>query len=224
MIENWRKSWNQGEFPFYFCQLANFEDKSDLPGDSAWAELRDAQNSALTLPSTGRAVLIDVGEASDIHPRNKKDVGERLAEIALRNDYGVDVKFEAPSFLDAQFEEGYAVVRFKLHGDNLITKKLADSYSLRTVSGETAKLTRNSPNSEVEGFAICGADRKWFWADARIKDDSVVVSSPHVPQPVAVRYGWQNNPTCNLYGASGLPVSPFRTDDFPFITVKETYR
>lgn len=218
MITDWRTKWQQGDIPFYFCQLANYMDKTDAPGDSAWAELRDAQSATLSLPNTGRAVLIDVGEAKDIHPRNKKDVGERLAKIAFAKDYGKAIPYSGPVFESAKVEDGKIRVKFTHTDGGLVAKPLPATYDLTTAAQQTAPLTRNSPNSEVEGFAICGADRKWVWADAKIDGDSIIVSSDKVAAPVAVRYAWANNPTCNLSNGAGLPASPFRTDDFPLST------
>ena len=223
LITDWRSHWKQGDFPFYFCQLANYLPKKDLPGDSAWAELRDAQSQTLSLPETGQAVLIDIGEEKDIHPRNKKDVGERLALIALANDYGKEIPFSGPVFKSARIAGGKILLTFTSTAGRLVAKTLPATSDLRTVAHETAPLVRNSPGSELEGFALCGEDRKWVWADAKIDGDSVVVWSDQVPAPIAVRYAWSDNPTANLYNAAGLPASPFRTDDFPATTRDAKY-
>lgn len=222
MISDWRKLWNQGDFPFYFCQLAAYQPKKPAPGDSAWAELRDAQSSALKLPNTGQAILLDIGESADIHPANKKDVGERLAKIALARDYGKSIPYSGPVFDSAKVEGSSIRVKFT-NAEGLTAKPLPATYDVKTSSKETAPLQRNSPQSEVEGFAICGADKKWAWADAKIDGDSVIVSSAQVTTPVAVRYAWADHPTCNLTNASGLPASPFRTDDFPASTLSQKY-
>lgn len=220
LITDWRAQWKKADLPFYFCQLANFQPKTVAPRESAWAELRDAQSSALKLPHTGQAVLIDIGEAGDIHPRNKKDVGERLARIALAHDYGQDIPASGPIFASTAVEENRIRVEFTDIAKGLVAAPVPPTQILRTATGETAPLVRNSPQSELEGFAICGADQKWVWADAKIDGDSVLVWSDKVPAPVAVRYAWANNPTCNLVNSAGLPTSPFRSDDFPASTLK----
>jgi len=224
MINDWRAQWKQGDFPFYFCQLANF-DKNKLPelADSPWAELREAQSLALKLPNTGMAVLIDLGESGDIHPRNKKPVGERLAKIAFANQYGKKVPFSGPVFESMKIEGNKARLAFSHIEGGLVAKALPATVNVKTKTGETAPLVRKSPNSELEGFAICGADNKWVWADARIDGDSVVLWSDKVSEPVAVRYAWADNPVCNLSNKAGFPASPFRTDDLPAVTRDVVY-
>jgi sialate O-acetylesterase len=223
LITDWRKRWNEGDFPFYICQLANFMAKKAEPGDSAWAELRDAQSSALSLPNTGRAVLIDLGEAGDIHPRHKREVGERLAKIALARDYKIAEPYSGPAIEGSAVEGGKIRVKFGHTDGGLVAAALPATYIVKSVTGETAPLVRNSPNSEVEGFAICGADHNWVWAEAKIDGNSVVVWSDKVAAPVAVRYAWADNPTCNLANGAGLPAAPFRTDDFPAVTQGQKY-
>lgn len=203
MIEHWRKEWQQGDFPFYWVQLADFKDYQAEPGDSDWAELREAQTLTMKkLPHTGQCVITDLGEANDIHPKNKRDVAERLARWALVNDYGQKLVYRSPELKDAKFDGGKALLTFDYAPNGL-----------RTVDVDDAK-----------GFAICGDDHKWVWAKASIIGGSkkgtnqIEVSSPDVPKPVAVRYAWADNPVCNVYSAEGLPVTPFRTDDFPMIT------
>jgi len=223
MITDWRKQWNQGDFPFYFCQLANYMAKKPDPGESGWAELREAQSLTLKLPNTGQAVLIDIGESGDIHPRNKKDVGERLALIALAKDYKKSQPYSGPVYDSLKIADGKAVLTFKHAEGGLVAKPLSETYDVKSQTKETAPLVRNSPGSQLEGFAICGEDKKWVWADAKIQGNTVVVSSDKVAAPVAVRYGWTENPTCNLYNSAGLPASPFRTDDFPPVTLNGKY-
>jgi sialate O-acetylesterase len=223
LIQDWRARWNQPDLPFYFCQLASMGGKSAQPGDTNWAELREAQSLTLALPHTGQAVLIDVGEANDIHPRNKQDVGARLAALALAQTYGKSVPFSGPVYKSMKIDGGKIALSFQHVGRGLAARPLPPSYDVNSSTGETAPLVRNTPASELEGFAICGADRKWVWADAKIAGDQVVVSSSHVSAPVAVRYGWAMNPTCNLTNDSGLPASPFRTDDFPLTSQTATY-
>jgi len=197
LINDWRTHWNQGDFPFFFVQLANFQSRMPEPVDDTWAELREAQSMTLALPNTGMAVIIDIGETNDIHPRNKQDVGKRLALNALHSVYGHNVVFSGPMYKSMAIEKDTIRLTFNhVHG------------SLTTP--ENAKLT---------GFAIAGEDKKFVWADARIDGETVVVSSAEVPQPVAVRYAWAANPECNLYNTHGLPASPFRTDSWPGITM-----
>jgi sialate O-acetylesterase len=222
-IEDLRAKWGRPELPFYFCQLANYMPKRDRPMESAWAELRESQARALALPATAQAVLIDLGEAADIHPRDKVDVGGRLARIALARQYGrIGIVWAGPSFENVAVEGEKMRVTFKEVAGGLVAKPLPARYPVSTLLHQDAPLVRNSPGSEVEGFAICGADRKWVWADAKIEGASVLVWSAQVPAPVAVRYAWADNPTCNLYNSAGLPASPFRTDDFQVST--EPYR
>ncbi len=197
MIRSWWQAWGRSDFPFLFVQLANFLKVKEEPGESEWAELREAQSMTLTLPNTGMAVIIDIGEANDIHPKNKQDVGERLALWALARTYFKDVVYSGPlySFMNVRGSE--IVLHFEHVAGGLVAK-----------GGEPLK-----------GFAIAGADRKFVWAEARIEGETVVVRSDQVAEPVAVRYAWADNPVCNLYNASGLPASPFRTDGWPGITV-----
>lgn len=223
LISDWRKQWNQGDFPFYFCQLPIYRPKASMPGESGWAELREAQSMALKLPNTGQAVTIDVGETGNLHPRNKKDVGERLALIALAKDYGKAIPFSGPVYDSMKVESGKAILSFQHADGGLTAKPLPQTDVVSSLTNETATLVRNSPNSQLEGFAICGADRKWVWSDAKIDGNNVIVWSDKVPSPMAVRYAWADNPTCNLTNGSGLPASPFRTDDFPPVTLKGRY-
>lgn len=215
LINDWRTRWGQPEMPFYFCQLANYMAKKAAPEDSRWAELREAQSMALKLPHTGQAVLIDIGESEAIHPLNKKDAGERLAKIALANDYGRQASASGPLFQKADIESGKIRVKFSHTDGGLVARPLSPTYNVSLIAKQTAPLVRNSPESEVEGFAICGKDGKWVWAQAKIEGDDVIVWSEQIPEPTAVRYAWADNPTANLYNKAGLPASPFRTDSFP---------
>lgn len=223
LIEDWRAQWGGKDFPFYFCQLANYTAKASQPAENAWAELREAQAMTLSLPATGQAVLIDIGEADDIHPRNKRDAGERLASIALANTYGKDIPFSGPVYDSMTVEGGKARIRFRHAEGGLVAKPLPAEHVLKSMADKRAPLVRNSPNSELEGFAICGEDRQWVWADAKIEGDTVVVESAQIARPVAVRYAWAGNPTCNLFNGAGFPASPFRTDDFPLRTLDKKY-
>lgn len=224
MIRDWREKWGQGDLPFYFCQLASYRKPVDVPGNSTWAELRESQEKALALPNTGRVVLIDAGEEADIHPRNKWLVGERLAAIVLAETYGLDVPFESPVFDSYQVEGSQIRIHFRHAGGGLMAKPLPEQYQPKSVDPRTVPLVRNSPDSELEGFAICGEDGQFHWADARIEGSSVVVSSPEVPKPVAVRYAWSDHPLVNLYNAEGFPAASFRTDDFRLYTEGKRYR
>lgn len=198
MITSWRILWGQGDFPFYFVQLANYQKTKADPVDDNWAELREAQTMTLLLPKTGMAVTIDIGDEKTIHPLNKKEVGERLARWALAKDYGRDVVFSGPVYKSMKADGGKIILTF-------------DHIDGGLAAGNGAPLKQ---------FAIAGADKNFVWADAEIAGDTVVVKSPQVQDPVAVRYAWQMNPQgCNLYNKAGLPASPFRTDSWPGITV-----
>lgn len=219
LIKDWRQQWQQGDFPFLYCQLANYGPKTDQPGESDWAELREAQTRTLAVPNTGMAVLIDTGESEDVHPQTKQIAGERLATIALAKTYGRDVVHCGPMYTSMKIEGSAIRLSFDHLGGGLVAKPLPAIYDVIRKSGKTAPLVRNSPHSQLEGFAICGADRKWAWADAKIDGDTVLVFAKEVPAPVAARYAWSDNPTCNLYNAANLPATPFRTDDRP-LTIK----
>ncbi len=195
MIRNWRSAWGEPSFPFYFVQLANWRALKPEPTESDWAELREAQTMTLREPDTGMAVIIDIGDEKDIHPRNKTDVGNRLAAWALANTYQQKVVPSGPLYDSATFDSDKVRIKFKY------------SEGLKTADGGPAK-----------GFAIAGEDHKFFWADARIDGNTIVLSSKDVPKPVAARYGWADNPTANLYNGANLPASPFRTDEWPGIT------
>ena len=194
MIGTWREHWGQGDFPFFWVQLADFHKERDLPADSGWARLREAQTATLSLPNTGQAVIIDAGEGRDIHPRDKRVVGDRLARHALAKTYGVKIASESPRFASMEIKDGAARLAFD-HVSN------GGLYAFDV--------------AELKGFAVAGADRQFKWAEAKIQGrDKVVVSHPEIPEPVAVRYGWADNPVLNLYDRNGLPVTPFRTDSW----------
>jgi sialate O-acetylesterase len=198
MIQHWRDEWKQGDFPFYWVQLADFMAEKPEPGDSSWAELRESQTKTQSaIKNGGQAVIIDLGEANDIHPKNKRDVAERLARWALVKDYGLKLPYRSPEYKSVEIQGNKAVVTLDTFGSNLRTIDVGD----------------------VHGFAICGEDKKWQWANAKIlPGNKVEVSSPAVAAPIAVRYAWADNPVCNLFSTDGLPVTPFRTDDFPMTT------
>ncbi|MFA6961544.1 MAG: sialate O-acetylesterase [Opitutaceae bacterium] len=202
MITDWRRQWGQGDFPFYFCQLPNYGAPPAKPGNSNWAEVRESQAAALALPNTGMAVLIDVGDAGNIHPADKRSVGDRLALVALAKTYGKNVVYSGPVYASQKIEGGQVRIDFS-----------------NTESG----LATRPASSPVRGFMICGSDQKWQWAEARIENGAVVVRSPAVSAPVAVRYAWADNPDCNLYNGAGLPAAPFRTDTFPVASLTHKY-
>jgi sialate O-acetylesterase len=223
LINDWRARWQRGDLPFYYCQIANYNARAALPGNSGDAELRDAQSSALSLPQTGEAILIDIGEELNIHPADKKDTGERLARIALAQTYGKDVVYSGPVYDSMTVEAGKIRIHFKHADGGLVAKPMPATYQPLSTDPKTVPLVRNSPSSELEGFAICGADHKFTWADAKIDGDDVIVSSPNIPAPIAVRYAWADDPFCNLYNGAGLPAGPFRTDTFPLTSAKAHY-
>jgi len=206
LIGSWRAAWNQGEFPFYYVQLANWQQPSENPaGGDGWAALRMAQLKALQIPHTGMALAIDVGDAKDIHPRNKEDVGNRLALWALKNEYGQkDLVCSGPLYQGMTIEDDKVRIRFDSVGRGLmIGKKQGHGPAKDDLEGK------------LQRFAIAGEDKHWVWADAVIDGATVVVSSSVVLRPVAVRYAYSMNPDgCNLYNQDGLPASPFRTDSW----------
>ena len=211
LIRDWREKFENPELPFYFCQLANYLAKRNDPNEVGWAGLRAAQTKTLALPHTGQAVLIDVGEANDIHPLDKKTVGDRLAALALAKTYGKAVPCEGPRCKEVKIEGNAVRVTFDAVGGGLVARSLPETYPLANAKKESAPLVRNVPGSELEGFALCGKDGKWVWAEAKIDGDSVVVTSAKVPEPKRVRYAWGNNPTCNLYNKEGFPAVPFQS-------------
>ncbi len=197
MIRSWRDEWGLGDFSFYWVQLADFMGEKPEPAESAWAELREAQSMTQKLPKSGQAVIIDIGEGRDIHPRNKQDVAMRLARWALAKDYGINIAHQSPTYKSMEKKGDKIVLTFDHVGPGL--------YAFDT--------------PEPKGFAIAGADKKFVWAKAKIVGkDKVEVSADGVSDPVAVRYAWADNPVCNLYSRDGLPVDPFRTDDWPGVT------
>jgi sialate O-acetylesterase len=196
MIQDWRHAWGEGDLPFLFVQLANF-----IQGGvkTAWAELREAQSMTLSLPKTGMAVTIDIGDPYDIHPRNKQEVGRRVALAGEALAYGRKVVYSGPLYESMSVEGPSVRLRFKHVGGGLVAK-----------------------GGPLKGFEIAGEDRKFVAAEAKISGDTVVVRSAagRLPHPAAVRYAWADNPECSLYNKAGLPASPFRTDDWPGVTLK----
>lgn len=193
LISDWRQKWGQGAFPFLYVQLANFMEAAKKPQDSKWALLREAQLKTLSVPNTAMAVAIDAGEWNDIHPLNKKVVGERLALAAQKVAYGdKNVVYSGPLYQSMKVKGNKVVLSFTHVGSGLMAKG----------------------GGELKQFAIAGADNKFVWAKAKIIKDKVVVWSDEVSKPVVVRYAWADNPEgANLYNKEGLPASPFRTDE-----------
>lgn len=198
MIQNWRDEWGQGDFPFYWVQLADFKAEKPEPAESDWAELREAQTMTMKrLPNTGEAVIIDIGEGKDIHPKNKVDVGRRLARWALAETYKVPgIPCRSPLY-----------------------KSMEQAGSKIVLTFENVAGWRPFDVNEPRGFAIAGEDKKFVWASAKILPDGrIEVWSDAVKEPAAVRYAWADNPVCNMFATNGLPLTPFRTDDWPGVT------
>lgn len=192
MIQDWRSKWGQGDFPFIFVQLAGFDTKRE---NDDWPSLREAQAMALNLPNTGMAVAIDIGEKDDIHPKNKQEVGRRLGLVALKVAYGQEVAHSGPVFKSMKIDGQKAFLEFD-HAEGGLQVK--DRYGY------------------IKGFAIAGADQKFHWAKVYPENGKFVVYSENVDQPVAVRYAWENYPgDANLFNREGLPMAPFRTDNWP---------
>ena len=204
MIEHWREEWGQGEFPFYYVQLADFLAETDEPGDSNWAELREAQTMTMDrVENVGQAVIIDVGEGRDIHPRNKQTVGDRLARWALAKDYNKDIQYMGPSYQSMNIDGNKIILTFDHVGQGL--------YAFDT--------------PEPQGFTIAGDGKKFVVATAKIiSTTQVEIWSDGVENPVAVRYAWANNPIINMYNRDGLPMIPFRTDEWPGVTFGKNSR
>lgn len=204
MIRKWREEWGQGDFPFYYVQLADFMAEQAEPEGSNWAELREAQTMTMNqLNNVGQAVIIDLGEGRDIHPRNKQTVADRLARWALAKDYQKEIQFMGPTYQSMKVEGNKIILTFDHVGQGL--------YAFDTQS--------------PQGFAIAGADQRFVWAKATILNATQMeVWSESIDHPVAVRYAWANNPVCNMYSRDGLPMTPFRTDDWPGLTANNTSR
>jgi sialate O-acetylesterase len=199
MIRFWRSEWKQ-DLHFYWVQLANYMPRRDFPGESAWAELREAQTMALSLTNSGMALAIDIGQSNDIHPVNKQDVGRRLALNAIAKVYGQKVVFSGPQYRSMKREGAKIRLSFDQLGGGLV-------------------VSNQDGSRELRGFAVAGEDKVFQWAKAEIqKDNTIVVSAAGIASPVAVRYGWADNPAVSLYNKAGLPAIPFRTDEWPGVT------
>lgn len=196
MIEQWRKTWDEGDFPFLFVQLANYN-PPNVPADG-WAVVRESQAKALALPKTGMAVAVDIGEHHNVHPKDKQEVGRRLALTAEAVAYGRSVEYSGPTFASVGEEQGGLRVVFKNTDGGLVAR-----------------------GGALVGFQIAGDDQKFVDAQVRIGGNAIVLSSAQVPKPVAARYAWANDPACNLYNKANLPAPPFRTDDWPVFSQRE---
>lgn len=193
MISDWRTRWGY-DFPFAWVQLPNFQKRDAAPGTASnWARLREAQTKSLAVPNTGMSINIDIGEAGNIHPLNKQEIGRRLALWARAQVYGEKIAWSGPQYQSHAINGAQVVIRFS-HAEGL-----------KTADGSAA----------LKGFAIADETQKWQWAEARIEGDQVIVTHPAIKTPVAVRYAWANNPEVNLINGAGLPAGPFRTDDQP---------
>ncbi|MGE9292357.1 MAG: sialate O-acetylesterase, partial [Puniceicoccales bacterium] len=194
MITMMREDWGQGDFPFYWVQLADFKFEKEEPGPDNWAELREAQTMVLDkLPNVGQAVIYDTGEVYSIHPKNKQVPAHRLARHALVKNYGLEMPCESPRFESMTIEGSKAVLDFKY-----VTKEL-----------------HSFDSKVIEGFQIAGEDQKFVWAEAKAVDkDTIEVWSESIPHPVAVRYAWEINPKANVFDRGSLPLTPFRTDNW----------
>jgi sialate O-acetylesterase len=192
MIKSWRKVWREGDFPFLIAQLPNFKEPVAEPGVGNWPVIREGQALAAQLPRVEYAVLLGLGDAKDIHPKNKRDVGKRLALTALHTAYGRSEDFSGPRYQSMKLEGKKVRIIFQFAEKGLKNK-----------------------GGALRGFTVAGADGKFKWAKAEIDGSTVVVWNDRVPEPKAVRYAWADNPDANLYGKNGLPAAPFRTDAFP---------
>jgi sialate O-acetylesterase len=193
LIGNWRSIWEIPEIPFLIVQLPNFKRLAEVPqGRSAWAVIREAQLRGLTIPGTGLAVTIDLGDAQNIHPKRKQEVGYRLSVAARSIVYRESISYTGPVFESMEGDGNHIRIRFSHVWDGLVARG----------------------SSPLFGFAIAGEDRKYIWGNASIQGDTVTVTHPAIKNPIAVRYAWADNPPANLYNLAGLPASPFRTDDW----------
>ena len=202
LVKGWRSTFENENLSFYWVQLANFREPKNNPAGGGWGPIREGQRRALKIPKTGMAVAIDIGDARNIHPRNKQDVGARLALWALAKDYGQDIVYSGPLYKSMKVEGDKIRITFDQVGGGLVTAKK-----------EGLKPTEIAPGAELTHFAIQGADNKWHWAKAKIDGKTVVVWADGVSAPKHVRFGYQSNPVgINLYNKEGLPASPFTTD------------
>ena len=196
LISGWRKLFGQGDFPFYIVSLPAFMHRRDVPGDDSWAELREAQAlTAKNVPHSCVAITIDTGDPDNIHPPDKKEVGDRLAYCALGEHYGLKIPYLGPTLSSVERLPGALKLNFDHTDGGLVVK-----------------------GDKLGEFSVAGDDHKWYWADARIQGDAIILSTQSVPDPRAARYAWQANPLATLFNGAGLPAAPFRTDDWPGVT------
>jgi sialate O-acetylesterase len=205
MINDWRKQWQQGDFPFYFVQLASWNaDNGNSEKGSTWAELREAQTQTLSLANTGMAVTTDIGDTKDIHPKNKQEVGKRLAAIALNKTYGMNKEYSGPVYQSFVTEGNKIIISFQHTGSGFMVK---DKYGY------------------IKGFEVAGADKKFHYARAVIDGNKLIVMSDEVEKPVAARFGWADDAAeDNLFNKEGFPAAPFRTDNWKGITADAKYK
>jgi sialate O-acetylesterase len=203
LINDWRQKWNNPNMPFYFVQLATFNTSGNSNEGCGWAELREAQTMTLSMPNTGMCVTTDIGIPWDIHPKNKQDVGKRLAAIALNNLYGKQMVCNGPAYKSMEVKGNEMILSFENIGKGLFTP---DKYGY------------------IKGFEIAGADGVFYFAKAFIKDNKIILSSPKVSIPLAAHFGWMGDATeCNLFNKEGFPAVPFRTDEWKTVTKNEKY-
>jgi sialate O-acetylesterase len=212
-INGWRSAWGLGDLPFYYCQLPGILLKGGPTPEGNLARMRLVQAQAQILPKTGMAVIYDIAEEADNHPKNKRPAGERLARLALAKDYGKEIACSGPVFAGMHIEGSKVRMSFQHLDGGLVAHKVPSEYRPVSNKPATQPLARSSPCSQLEGFALAGADSKWIWAEAEIDGDSVLVWSDKVTAPVAVRYAYADFGFFNLFNRAGLPAAPFRTDD-----------
>ncbi len=212
LIRDWRSHWGQGDFPFLVVQLPNFMPRKQEPGESSWADMREIQAGVAQLPNAAAAVTIDIGDPGNIHPADKADVGHRLGLLAQHVAYGSTGVYTGPTYKNSTVEGNKMRITFDNVGSGLVIGTAPENFW----KAQKPPATPPAPATDLQGFAIAGADQKFVWAKATIEGNSVVVTSDAVPTPVAVRYAWADNPACNLYNKEGLPAAPFRTDTFPW--------
>ncbi len=218
LIENWRADFKNPDLAFHFVQLAPFGAAPKGPGESNWAELREAQTMTLNVKNTGMAVITDFGNEYDIHPAPKRPVGDRLALAARATTYGEKIVYSGPMYKSVKTDGGKAVISFDHVAGGLVGKEMVPTMERPGKGGAAWRVKEGSTSASLVGFTVCGKDKVFHNAKAEIAGDTVVVSSEAVAEPIAVRYGWANHPICNLFNREGLPASPFRTDSFPGIT------
>ncbi|MCF7817297.1 MAG: sialate O-acetylesterase, partial [Kiritimatiellales bacterium] len=218
LVGSWRTQWNNPDMPFYYVQLAPYYGFSPIPSDELWAWMRESQTACLAITNTGMACIIDGGLQGNIHPPFKDRAGERLARMALSDTYGISTVSRGPILADCQFSGAEAVITLDHVAGGLRTQAVDSQPDAEEIAAGFPAVSVSS--NELAGFALCGSDQIFYWATAAeiIGSNQVRVSSTDVPEPVAVRYAWQNYPRCNLFSSEGLPAEPFRTDAYGYLT------